>query len=144
MRARPRGSRPPACLFALLLGGAALYAAFSNYTWVDAPAVAETPAAMAAKLAQRLAAEPDNLEGWLMLGRTYQTLEQFPLAVRAYQRADRLADGHNAEAIVGVAESLLAQDFEQLRGAAGHLFERALALEPDNPEGVAVLRRSRR
>jgi cytochrome c-type biogenesis protein CcmH len=123
-------------LFALLLGGAAMYAAFSNYTWVDAPAVAETPAAMAAKLAKRLAAEPDNLEGWLMLGRSYQTLEQFPLAVRAYQRADRLADGKNAEAIVGVAESMLAQDFDQLRGAAGHLFERALLVDPDNPKAL--------
>jgi cytochrome c-type biogenesis protein CcmH len=123
-------------LFALLLGGAAMYAAFSNYTWVDTHDVAETPAAMAAKLAKRLAAEPGNLEGWLMLGRSYQTLEQFPLAVRAYQRADRLADGKNAEAIVGVAESMLAQDFDQLRGAAGHLFERALLLEPDNPKAL--------
>jgi cytochrome c-type biogenesis protein CcmH len=134
-------SRPAAGLAAggvvltLLLGGAAMYAAFSNYTWVDGP-VAETPAAMAAKLAKRLAAEPDNLEGWLMLGRSYQTLEQFPLAVRAYQRADRLADGKNAEAIVGVAESMLAQDFEQLRGAAGHLFERALQIDPDNPKAL--------
>jgi cytochrome c-type biogenesis protein CcmH len=123
-------------LFALLLGGAAMYAAFSNYTWVDTHDVAETPAAMAAKLAKRLAADPNNLEGWLMLGRSYQTLEQFPLAVRAYQRADRLADGKNAEAIVGVAESMLAQDFDQLRGAAGHLFERALLLEPDNPKAL--------
>ena len=135
--ARPAaGLAAAGVLFALLLGGAGLYAGFSNYSWVDAPAVAETPAAMAAKLAQRLAAEPDNLQGWLMLGRTYQTLEQFPLSVRAYQRADRIAMGQNAEAIVGVAESLLAQDFDQLRGAAGHLFERALALEPNNPKAL--------
>ncbi|HEU4778348.1 MAG TPA: hypothetical protein VFS58_00555 [Steroidobacteraceae bacterium] len=141
MRQRP-DSRPAAgfaaggVLVALLLGGAGLYAAFSNYSWVELPAVADTPAAMAAKLAGRLAAEPDDLEGWLMLGRTYSTLEQFPLAVRAYQRADRLANGQNADAIVGVAESLLAQDFEQLRGAAGHLFDRALVLEPDNPKAL--------
>ena len=66
---------------------------------------------MTAKLAKRLASEPDDLEGWLLLGRTYSTLEQFPLAVRAYQRADRLANGQNADAIVGVAESLLAAGF---------------------------------
>jgi cytochrome c-type biogenesis protein CcmH len=120
----------------LLLGGAGLYAAFSNYTWVAMPAVADTPAAMAARLAGKLADQPDDLQGWLMLGRTYGTLEQFPLAVRAYQRADRLAGGQNAEAIVGIAESLLAQDFEQLRGAAGHLFDRALTLEPDNPKAL--------
>lgn len=123
-------------LLVLLLGGASLYAAFSNYSWVEMPDVADTPAAMAAKLAKRLAAEPNDLPGWLTLGRTYSTLEQFPLAVRAYQRADRLANGQNAEAIVGVGESLLAQDFDQLRGAAGHLFDRALVLEPNNPKAL--------
>jgi cytochrome c-type biogenesis protein CcmH len=140
---RPRTDARPAAgvaaagmLMVLLLGGAALYAAFSNYTWVEMPDVAETPAAMAAKLAKRLAAEPNDLEGWLTLGRTYGTLEQFPLAVRAYQRADRLANGQNAEAIVGVAESLLAQDFDQIRGAAGHLFDRALVIDPGNPKAL--------
>ena len=140
---RPRTDARPAAgiaaagmLMVLLLGGAALYAAFSNYTWVEMPDAAETPAAMAAKLAKRLATEPNDLEGWMLLGRTYGTLEQFPLAVRAYQRADRLANGKNADAIVGVAESLLAQDFEQIRGAAGHLFDRALVVEPDNPKAL--------
>ena len=123
-------------LVVLLLGGGVLYAAFSNYSWVEMPDVADTPAAMAAKLAKRLASEPNDLEGWMLLGRTYSTLEQFPLAVRAYQRADRLANGQNADAIVGVAESLLAQDFEQIRGAAGHLFDRALQIEPDNPKAL--------
>jgi cytochrome c-type biogenesis protein CcmH len=123
-------------LFALLLGGAGLYAGFSNYSWVELPDVAATPAAMTAKLAKRLSLEPNDLEGWLLLGRSYQNLEQFPLAVRAYQRADRLANGQNAEAIVGTAEMRLAQDFEEIRGAAGHLFDRALKIEPNNPKAL--------
>jgi cytochrome c-type biogenesis protein CcmH len=123
-------------LLALLLGGAGLYAGFSNYSWVEMPDVASTPAAMTAKLAKRLTVEPNDLEGWLLLGRSYQQLEQFPLAVRAYQRADRLANGQNAEAIVGTAEMLLAQDFEEIRGAAGHLFDRALQIEPNNPKAL--------
>ena len=77
----------------LLLGGAGLYAAFSNYGWVDTPAVADTPAAMTARLAERLAHEPGKLEDWLLLGRSYAVLEQYPLAIRAYQRADRMANG---------------------------------------------------
>ena len=91
---RPRADARPAAgvaaagmLMVLLLGGAALYAGFSNYTWVEMPDVAETPAAMAGKLAKRLASEPNDLEGWMLLGRTYSTLEQFPLAVRAYHAA---------------------------------------------------------
>ena len=135
-------SRPAAGLAAgavlcvLLLGGAGLYAAFSNYSWVASPAEMESPAAMAAKLAQRLGDTPGDLDGWLMLGRTYATLEQYPLASRAYQRADRIANGQNVEAIIGIAEALLAQDFEQIRSGAGHLIERALALEPNNTKAL--------
>jgi len=125
-----------AVLVVLLLGGGVLYATFSNYSWVEMTDVGETPAAKAAELAKRLADHPDDLEGWLTLGRTYASLEQFPLAVRAFQRADRLANGQNADAIVGVAEMLLAQDFEQIRGAAGHLFDRALLIEPDNSKAL--------
>jgi len=117
-------------LFALLLGGAGLYAAFSNYTWVEMPDVAETPAAMTAKLAQRLAREPGTVDDWLLLGRSYRALQQERLAIRAYQRADRMADGRSADALIGIAESLFAEDPQQLRGAAGHLFERALEIDP--------------
>jgi cytochrome c-type biogenesis protein CcmH len=119
-----------AALLAVLLGGAGLYAAFSNYRWTEATPVADTPAAMTAKLAQRLAREPDDLAGWLLLGRSYTELGQFPLAVRAYQRADRLANGRNVEAVLGVAETMVAQDAESIRGPAGRLFEQALELDP--------------
>ena len=139
---RREDSRPAAAitagvvLFALLLGGGALYAAFSNYTWVEAPAVADTPAAAASRLAKELARNPDRIEGWLDLGRRYFDLQQYPLAVRAFQRADRLANGQNTEAISGVAETLLAQDFENIRGAAGRMFERVLEMEPQNPKAL--------
>ena len=139
---RREDSRPAAAitagvtLFALLLGGGALYAAFSNYTWVEAPAVADTPAAAAASLAKELARNPDRIEGWLDLGRRYADLQQFPLAIRAFQRADRLANGQNTEAISGVAEAMLAQDFENIRGAAGRMFERVLEMEPQNPKAL--------
>ncbi len=136
---RARGDARPASLvtagivmFVLLVGAAGAYAVFSNFSWVDEPVMADTPAAMTARLAKRLAKEPDNLEGWIMLGRSYTELEQFPLAARAFQRADRLANGQNAEAVVGLGEALVAQNPENLSGAAGHLFERALAIEPKN------------
>jgi len=123
-------------LFALLLGGGALYAAFSSYSWVEAPVVADTPAASAARLAKELAKNPERLEGWLDLGKRYFDLQQYPLAVRAFQRADRLADGQNPAAISGVAETMLAQDFESIRGAAGRMFERVLEMEPQNPKAL--------
>ncbi|HEX6637671.1 MAG TPA: tetratricopeptide repeat protein [Steroidobacteraceae bacterium] len=120
-------------LFAL---GGGLYALLSEYPWVEAPVVADTPAARAASLANELARKPDDPQGWMQLGNLYFDLEQYPLATRAFQRADRLYDGKNAAAISAHAETLLAQDFENIRGTAGRMFERVLEMEPNNPKAL--------
>jgi cytochrome c-type biogenesis protein CcmH len=48
---------------------------------------------MIARLAARLAAKPDDLEGWLSLGRAYAVQGQTELAVDAFDHADRLKPG---------------------------------------------------
>lgn len=140
---RRTDARPTAVLASIgvvlvvLGGGFGLYRGLSTYDWgATVPAVADTPAAMTAKLARRLAREPEDLPGWLLLGRSYSELGQFPLAARAYQRADRLADGKNVEALIGIGETLVAQDAESIRGPAGHVFERALELDPTSGKAI--------
>jgi cytochrome c-type biogenesis protein CcmH len=123
-------------LVLLLFGGAALYAGLSKYSWTEQAPVADSPAAMTASLAKRLAKEPENLDGWLMLGRSYTQLQQFELAMRAYQRADRLAGGKNLEAVFGVADILIALDMEELRGRAGRLYEHALDIDPTSEKAL--------
>jgi cytochrome c-type biogenesis protein CcmH len=120
----------------LLGGGALLYSAFSNFTWQAEAAPGDSPAAMTARLAKRLAKEPGSVEDWLKLGRSYAVLEQFPLAIRAFQRADQQADGKSAEAVLGVAEILVAQNVEELRGRGGRLAERALELDPSSRKAL--------
>lgn len=116
----------------VLLGGAAvLYQSFSNWSWTP-QADDGTPAGMVGRLARRLEKNPDDLNGWLLLGRSYAQLEQFPMAVRAYQRADRLASGSNAEALTGLAEALILAKESDLDGRAGRLFEQALLLDPSS------------
>jgi cytochrome c-type biogenesis protein CcmH len=135
--ARPAAPAAAAAVIVLaLLGGAGLYNLFSDYSWVEAPAVADTPAAMTARLANRLAKDPGKIEDWLQLGQSYSVLEQYPLAIRAYQRADRMANGANVEAIIGTAESMVALDSSSLGGGAGKLFERAIELEPGNAKAL--------
>jgi len=133
--ARPSKATAVVLTLALLLGGAGLYAAFSDYAWHAAPS-AETPAAQAAVLAKQLAKNPDNVQGWLDLGERYTELGQYPLAARAYARADAVANGRSAAAIMGLAESLLVIDFEDIRGRSGRLFDRVLELEPKNLKGL--------
>ncbi len=49
-------------------------------------------AKMAQTLAEKLQDKPDNLQGWVMLGRTYRTLENFDASLKAYDRALKLSD----------------------------------------------------
>lgn len=124
-----------------------LYLLWSRWSWpADAPSIADTPAAMVKRLAKRLENEPEDVAGWLMLGRSYVALEQFPLALRAYQRADRLEGGRNAEALVGMAEAMVLQADGVVDERAGRIFEQALLLAPDSERalffaGVAAQRR---
>lgn len=46
---------------------------------------------MVVRLAERLKREPDDLEGWQLLGMSYASLERFPEAAKGYQRAIALA-----------------------------------------------------
>lgn len=113
----------------IVVGGSAIYAWSSSWDWPET-GQAESPAAMVAKLARRLEKEPDDLAGWLMLGRSQTALGQYPLAVRAYQRADRLESGRNAEAVLGMAEAMMLQADGKMDDRSARLFERALELDP--------------
>jgi cytochrome c-type biogenesis protein CcmH len=139
---RPVAPRSPwtalAVLVVLLGGAAGLYATFSNWNWsrAQADSAAGSPQTMVATLARRLASHPDDLNGWLLLGRSYSVLEEMPLAVRAFAHANDLAKGGNVDALLGLAEALVAQDASQLTGRAGDLVEKALILAPQSPKAL--------
>ena len=68
--------------------------------------------------------------------RSYLVLQEYPLALRAFERADRLSGGKNAEALMGEAEALALTDESELEGRAGKLIERALVLAPDSGKAL--------
>jgi cytochrome c-type biogenesis protein CcmH len=119
----------------LVIGSAVLYVSWSSWSWRSATP-ADSPQTMVARLARELEHNPQNLDGWLMLGRSYVTLQEYPLALRAFERADRLGDGKNAEALTGEAETLALTDESELDGRAGRLIERALALAPHSGQAL--------
>ena len=119
----------------LVIGSAVLYVSWSNWPWKTVTP-GDSPQSMVARLARELERDPQNLEGWLMLGRSYIALQEYPLALRAFERADRLSDGKSADALTGEAETLALTDESELNGRAGRLIERALVLAPDSGKAL--------
>jgi cytochrome c-type biogenesis protein CcmH len=120
----------------VMLGAALLYPVWSKWDWSEARARADAPAAMVGRLARHLEREPNDLEGWLSLGRAYAAIELYPLSARAYERADKLAGGRNAAALTGLAEALVLAGQSGLDDRAGRLFEQALELDPDSAKSL--------
>jgi len=119
----------------LAIGSTVLYVRWTNWSWHTASAE-DTPQTMVARLARRLERNPQDLEGWLMLGRSYSVLQEYQLALRAFQRADRLAGGQNADALIGQAEALALTDESELDRRARRLIEQALALDPQSGKAL--------
>ena len=87
---------------------------------------------LAQGLAERMEQNPDNLEGWLMLGRTYFALEQPAKALQAIERANQLAPDQVA-VMLAYAEALAANNGNSLVGRPAELVRTALEREPANP-----------
>lgn len=126
---------------------AGMYVYLSNWDWNAAETASVQGAEVERMLAQleaKLAENPQDVQGWLLLGRSYFTLEKLPRAIEAYQHAYDLSRGENVEAIVGLGESLAMLDQASLTGRAAELFNEALRRAPDHPKalwygGIAAL-----
>jgi len=94
----------PAVWTAVVLAVAMPISAMGLYMWVGNPEALnplalKSPdqvdqkdlAKLAQTLADRLQSQPDNLQGWVMLGRTYRTLENFDASLKAYDTALKLS-----------------------------------------------------
>jgi len=93
--------------------------------------------AMTRQLAQRMAANPDDPVGWLMLGRAYKALAQYPEAVKALREADRRRP-NEPEILAELAEALGMQSGRKLEGEPMKLLERALKIDPNHPKSLTL------
>ncbi len=89
---------------------------------------------MVQRLADRLAENPDNLQGWLQLARSYETLGRSQKAVEAYAKAAELAP-RDPGVLARYARAVRADAGAQTEKSVA-LSRRILELDPENPEAL--------
>ncbi|MEN9416654.1 MAG: hypothetical protein RI988_274 [Pseudomonadota bacterium] len=92
---------------------------------------------MVQRLAQRMKEQPDDAEGWTMLGRSYMVLEQPREAQAAFERARQLRP-REASAVADLADAVAVNQGRKLAGEPARLVAEALALDPDHPKALAL------
>lgn len=88
-------------------------------------------------LTARLRDQPDDVEGWIMLGRTYAIMRRFDEAKGAYEKVLALVP-ENAELITDYADIVAMTNNGSLMGKPLELINKALRLDPKNPKALAL------
>jgi cytochrome c-type biogenesis protein CcmH len=141
--ARSPGVAAVVSLF-VLVGGVALYLQLGTPSLPDAPYAAHSTVSgthretehrdirvAAAKLAERLQADPNNAEGWLLYARTESLLGDWEKAGDAYHHAINLGRT-SPDVYAGLGEMLVLSMGGIVTPAAHDAFAKALAAEPQN------------
>ncbi|MEO6421399.1 MAG: tetratricopeptide repeat protein, partial [Candidatus Nitrotoga sp.] len=100
------------------------------------PATPEQFEAMVTWLAERLKAEPDNADGWVMLARSYTALNRYQDASAAYSRAAELQPD-NADLLTDHAD-MLAMLKQTLQGEPEKIVRQALKIDPGNLKALSL------
>ncbi|WP_054774540.1 tetratricopeptide repeat protein, partial [Methylogaea oryzae] len=86
-------------------------------------------------LAQRLEKTPDDLQGWMLLGRSYQVTRQPAKAQTAYEKALTLAPD-NLDIKVLYAQALAEGQDNRLQGKPAQIIAEVLKADPEFPQGL--------
>ncbi len=147
-KASARGGRPTAVVLALsvpLLAGLLYWKlgspdAFSPLATAPESAHQLSPEqvdTMVQQLAERLKSEPDNIDGWVVLAKTYYTMRKFPEAAAAYEKLTQLVP-NEPSLLADYADALAMSRGRDLSGKPLELVEQALKVDPTHWKALAM------
>ena len=141
-------------LLLMPLAGLILYQNIGTPTAINIPTVTPQQAAtsedphsgqqpqmddMVAQLQQRMAENPDDPEGWLILGRSLKTMQRYDEAETALSNANRLVPD-NPLIMVELAEARLFKSGKaEISADNRQLIEAALAIDPQQQKALWLL-----
>ncbi|MCH8104401.1 MAG: c-type cytochrome biogenesis protein CcmI [Proteobacteria bacterium] len=125
------------------------YFQFGEYRVIENPSLAQVPARrelavspenmsveeMVEAVKQRLRDNPEDANGWFILGRTLMSLQKIDQAVTAYQRTYDLV-GEDPGVLLSLADALAMQQEGMMAGEPEQLVLRALEISPQEPNGL--------
>ena len=139
LRRRPGASPAPiaaaAAVLVVITASAIVYRLLGDQSW-SSLATANDGNGTIAALARHLEDQPQDQSGWLSLGAAYGGAGQYALALRAYERANRLTPGGNAVALAGMGEALLLGGDSARAEQAAEFIEHALQLDATVPKAL--------
>ncbi len=94
-----------------------------------------SPEVMAEKIAAKLEKEPDNAQGWAMLGQTFMQLKRYPDASSAFAKAYALVP-ENPQVMFRYADALAMSNNSSLEGKPIELINKALKIAPRDMTGL--------
>jgi cytochrome c-type biogenesis protein CcmH len=151
-QATPPPAQPPRRAPAIMVGLAVPLLAIPLYFTVGNPralapvalpkdasqgVTAEQVEAMVAKLAERMKQNPDDPQGWAMLGKSYAVMGRFEDAAAAYGKAVARV-GDNPNLLADYADALAMANGQNLQGEPEALILRALKIDPDHAKSLAL------
>ncbi len=92
---------------------------------------------MVQQLSARLQREPDNVEGWVILARTYYTMRKFPEAAAAYEKLTKLVP-NEPDLLADYADALAMSQGRDLSGKPMELVQAALKADPNHWKALAM------
>ena len=90
---------------------------------------------MVTSLAEKLKANPDNTQGWLMLARSYKSLGRYDEAVQAFAKAEN-AISEDPDQLASYAETIAMASGKGISGKALQLVEHALKIDPNHAHSL--------
>ncbi len=92
---------------------------------------------MVESLAARLRENPEDIEGWVMLGRSYAIMERFDDASATYAKLVQMVPD-NPQFLSDYADMLAMINNGSLLGKPAEMIARALAIDPNFPKALAL------
>ncbi len=93
---------------------------------------------MVANLAQRLQENPQDIEGWVMLARSFSVLGRYQEAVQAYEKAIQFV-GDDPNILTDYADAIAMSSGESLEGKPLQLLQKAVSLDPNNQKALWLI-----